>query len=84
MAKTINFSTDIPASHKLRITLPLDIPAGPADIVLVVSSAARPETLTLGEFADSEFFGAWRDRADITDSVDFARDVRVEGWKRSA
>jgi hypothetical protein len=39
---------------------------------------------TVGDFARSTFFGMWRDRTDITDSVQFARDLRSEGWKRSA
>lgn len=36
--RTISLSADIPANRELRITLPADIPAGPAGIVLVVSS----------------------------------------------
>jgi hypothetical protein len=54
------------------VNLRADIPANPA------SNAS-----TLGELANSEFFGMWRDRADIEDSFEFARDLRSHGWKRS-
>ena len=84
VVKTVNITTDIPSSRELRITLPPDVPMGPADIVVVVSSPDVANGRTLGDFADSEFFGMWRDRSDITDSVRFARGLRSEGWKRSA
>lgn len=73
MVKTFNITTDIPASRELRITLPPDVPMGPAEIVVVVSSPDVTSGRTLGDFANSEFFGMWRDRSDITDSVQFAR-----------
>jgi hypothetical protein len=50
----------------------------------VVSSQADSSGSTLGAFADSEFFGMWRARPDITDSIEFARELRSEGWKRTA
>ncbi len=84
MVKTVNLSADIPANRELHITLPADVPTGPAEIVLVVSTTAQTNGSTLGELADSEFFGMWRDRPDITDSIGFARNLRSEGWKRSA
>jgi len=83
MVKTVNLSTQIPPSRELHVTLPGDVPTGPAEIVLVVSTAARPNGSTLGELAGSEFFGMWRDRPDITDSIEYARTLRSEGWKRS-
>jgi hypothetical protein len=81
---TLNLNTDIPASRELRIVLPENIPTGVAEIMLVVSSTAASTASKLNEFADSVFFGMWRDRADIDDSLEFARDLRVQGWKRSA
>ena len=84
MVRTINLTTDIPTTREIRITLPADFPAGPAEIVVVVSTSADSDVATLGEFADSEFFGMWRDRQDITNNLEFARDLRSLGWKRSA
>ncbi len=84
MVKTVSLNTEIPANRELRITLPADVPVGPAEIVMVVSPSERPAIRTLADFAGSEFFGMWRDRSDIIDSALFARDLRSEGWKRSA
>jgi hypothetical protein len=72
MVRTLNLNTDIPTDRKLRITLPADVLPGPAEIVLVVSSSADSAPSTLGKLLDSEFVGMWRDRADITDSFEFA------------
>jgi hypothetical protein len=84
MVRTMNLNADIKPDRELRITLPADVPVGPAKIVLVVSSPGRSSGRTLGNFENSEFFGMWRDRSDITDSVQVARELRSEGWKRSA
>lgn len=81
MVRRLSLNTDIPASRELHITLPADVPPGPAEIVLVVSSLAASAPSALGKLLDSEFFGMWRDRADITDSFAFARDLRSQGWK---
>jgi len=84
MVKTVNLNADIPPNRELRITLPADVPTGPAEIVVVVSSPTPSSGSTLGDLADSEFFGIWRDRRDIEDSLQFARTLRSDGWKRSA
>ncbi len=84
MVKTVSFKTDVPANHEVRVTLPDDVPVGPAEFVLIVVSKGTAATHTLGELGDSEFFGMWKDRTDIEDSADFARHLREEGWKRSA
>jgi hypothetical protein len=82
MAKTININTKIPESRELHIVLPADVPVGPAEIVVTISTPANGTTL--GELLNSEFYGMWRDRSDITDSFEFARKLRSESWKRSA
>ena len=83
MVRTINLATDIPSSRELRILLPPDVPTGPAELVVVVASRERP-TRTLGDLVRSEFFGMWRDRADIGDSAEYARQLRAEAWRRAA
>ena len=80
--KTLNINADIPANRELRITLPDDVPTGPAEIVVIVLPGTRHGDSTLGALSESEFFGIWRDRQDITDSVQFSQDLRSEGWKR--
>ena len=82
MLRTINLATDIPSSRELRILLPPDVPTGPAELVVVVTSREHSPR-TLGDLAHSEFFGMWRDRADIGDSAEYARQLRAEAWKRA-
>jgi hypothetical protein len=82
MFKTMNLHAEISANHELHITLPNDVPTGPADVVLVISTSDQEKTRTLKDLADSEFIGMWKDRPDIGD--DFAQRLRSEGWKRSA
>ena len=84
MVKTVTFNTDIPASRELRITLPADVPTGSAAIVIMVSPSRTSTSATFDDLLNSEFLGMWRDRADIEDSVEFARKLRSEGWNKSA
>lgn len=81
MVKTLNLNAQIPPNRELRINLPSDVPPGPAEIVLVLSSSACSSDSTLGALANSQFFGLWKDREDITDS--FAQTLRSDGWNRS-
>jgi hypothetical protein len=82
MIKTINLNAEIPLSRELHITLPPDIPVGPAEIALTVLSLSQPPVRTLADLARSEFFGMWRDRDDLKDSFAFGRMLRSEGWSR--
>jgi hypothetical protein len=84
MIKTVTFNTDIPASRELRITLPADVPTGSAAIVITVSPRESSASATFNDLLNSEFLGMWRDRADIEDSLGFARKLRSEGWKEPA
>lgn len=84
MVKTVTLNTDIPPSRELRVTLPADVPTGSAAIQITVRSPASSASATFGDLLNSEFFGMWRDRADIHDSVDFAGKLRSEGWSRPA
>ena len=83
MVRTINLKVDVPSDRKVLITLPDDVPTGPADIVVVVAPHKTSAGHTLGDLARSEFFGMWRDRTDIDDDGEFARRLRKEAWKRS-
>ena len=84
MVKTVTLTTDIPASRELRITLPADVPAGSAYILIMVSPSGSMTSTTFGDLLSSEFFGMWRDRADIEDSLKFARKLRSEAWNEPA
>ncbi|MEK7784335.1 MAG: hypothetical protein AAB658_02770 [Chloroflexota bacterium] len=84
MVKTVSLTADVPPNREVRITLPVDVPIGPAEIVVVVASRANKVANTLGDLLHSEFFGMWKDRADIEDSAEFARRLRAEAWSRPA
>jgi hypothetical protein len=84
MVKTLNLNAEIPPNRELHISLPMDVPTGPAEVVIVISSPTNMKSSTLGDLLRSEFFGMWRDRTDIADSFPFARALRSEAWKRSA
>jgi hypothetical protein len=83
MFKTVTLHAEIPANRELRIKLRADVPTGSAAIVVTVSSPDTSTGSTFGDLLNSEFFGMWRDRADIEDSLKFAQKLRSEGWKRS-
>jgi hypothetical protein len=80
MRKSITLTTEIPPSRELQIVLPDDVPTGTASIVITFAPSATPTTKTFGDLLNSEFFGIWRDRADIPGSVEFARKLRSESW----
>ena len=84
MSKTLNIKADIGPDREIRVTLPDDIPVGPAEITMIVNSVEEDNLPTLGEFLESEFFGMWKDRLDITDSAEFAAELRKKAWKRKA
>jgi hypothetical protein len=83
MVKTIRVTTEITPERELHITLPADTPLGPAEIVVVVAPQAARTAATFGDLLHSEFFGMWRDRDDLGDSVEFAGRLRAEGWSRT-
>jgi hypothetical protein len=84
MFKTLNITADIPGSREVKIVLPPDVPVGPAELVVTINSKGDSVAHTLGELAESEFIGMWRDRGDITNSEEFARKLREDAWRRSA
>jgi len=81
MVKTINLNTEILPDRELRITLPADVPPGPAEILLVISTPVHTRAATLVDLANSDFIGIWRDRPDIDNTIQFPRTLRSEGWK---
>lgn len=84
MIRTISVKAQVSARHEMCIPVPKDVPVGPVDVTLTLATEGEQSVHTLGELADSELFGAWKDRTDIKDSVEFARRLREEAWKRSA
>lgn len=84
MVRTLNITTTVSPNHEMLITLPADVPTGPAEIVVVVASRLEAKTRTFGDLLRSEFFGMWKDRNDVGDSVEFALNLRARAWARAA
>ena len=82
MVRSFNLSTEVSSDREIRFTLPDDIPEGPAEIVVLVSTKESTPARTLAELAKSEFIGMWKDREDIDDSEKFARCLRETAWDR--
>jgi hypothetical protein len=82
--KTVACKVVIPTDRQLRITIPEDIPPGPAEIVLVIAPAApSARGLTASDLLRSPLCELWKDRLDIGDSVEYARMLRAKAEQRS-
>ncbi len=82
MPTTIQLTAETNARRELVIRVPQEVSANTTRIVLEVSPPAQPQHPTLSDLLSSEFFGMWRDRDDITDSADYARELRKRAWSR--
>lgn len=82
MHRTLNFHADVPPDRTVTITLPGDVPVGPADLIVSISTNGTHTVRTFGDLLKSDLFGAWAHRDDIGDSVEFARRIREEAWRR--
>jgi hypothetical protein len=81
--KTIICKVVIPTDRRLQITVPEDVPPGPAEVVLVIVPKTVPERGgTAGDLLRSPLFGIWKDRTDIGDSVEYARKLRAKAEQR--
>ncbi len=83
MVKTFTLTTEVLPDREVRVTLPADVPLGPADIVVVVAPHTTPAVRTLGDLLASDYVGMWQERTDIHDSAEFARQLREAAWRRS-
>src|SRR3972149_11797909 len=81
--RTVSIKTTIPEDHRLVVDAPPDMPAGPAEVVVTALAPGEPgQAWTLGDLLESGLVGLWRDRTDITDSVEFARGLREAAERR--
>jgi hypothetical protein len=82
--KTITCKVLIPTDRQLKITVPEDVPPGPAEVVVViVPEAVAEKGGTAGDLLRSSLFGLWKDRTDIGDSVEYARKLRAKAEQRA-
>jgi hypothetical protein len=82
--RTITSKVVIPTDRQLHISVPEDVPPGPAEIVLVIVPETTPRKgLTAGDLLRSPLFGIWKERTDLGDSVEYARKLRAKAEQRS-
>jgi hypothetical protein len=82
--KTIACKVVIPSDRQLHLTVPEDVPPGPAEVVLVIAPDIQPKKgLTAGDLLRSPLRGIWKDRTDIGDSLEYAHKLRTEAERRS-
>jgi hypothetical protein len=73
MMKTISAQAEISADGKLRLEVPCDLPAGLADVVVVVQPATPPPT-TSGQ--QKSLYGMWKDKLPDADVEAEIRELR--------
>jgi len=81
--KTVTYKVVIPADRRLSISVPEDVPTGPAEVVVIIAPGAPPERgMTAGDLLRSPLFGIWKERTDIGDSIEYARELRAKAEQR--
>ncbi len=80
--KSATIKTIVPPDHRLVVEVPEEVPAGPAEVIVRsvdVPSVARG---TAADLLASGLFGIWKNRTDITDSLEFAKELRRRAEQR--
>jgi len=82
--KVVMYKVVIPADRQLHISIPENIPPGPAEIALIVAPEAPAERgMTAGDLLRSPLCGVWKGRSDIGDGVEYVRLLRAKAEQRS-
>ena len=74
--KSATIKTTVPADHRLVVQVPEDVPAGPAEVVVRSVEAPSAARGTGADLLASGLFGIWKDRSEITGSLESARELR--------
>ena len=82
MHRSLNIHADVAPDHTVSIQLPTDVPVGPIELVVQIPVNGDAKIRTFGDLLRSPAFGIWANRTDIGDTLDFARRLRDESWRR--
>jgi hypothetical protein len=80
--KSATIEAVIPPDRRLVVEVPDEIPAGPAEVTV---RSVESASITRGTGADllaSGLYGIWGDRTEVTDGVEFARQLRQQAERR--
>jgi len=80
--KSATIKIIVPADHRLVVQVPEEVPAGPAEVVVRSVDAPSVARGTGADLLASGLFGIWKNRTDITDSLEFARELRRRAEQR--
>jgi hypothetical protein len=84
LMKAVVCKVVIQADRRLHISIPEDVPPGPAEIALIIAPEAPAERgMTAGDLLRSPLCGIWKDRSDIDDSIEYACLLRAQAERRS-
>jgi hypothetical protein len=73
----------IGSDRQVHISVPEDVPPGPADVVVVIVPETVPaKGMTAGDLLRSPLFGIWKERSDLGDSIEYARELRAKAEQR--
>lgn len=64
MTRMISMQVDVPPDRRLFISVPQDVPVGPAQVIIIRLDQAPPAG-TAAEMVSSPLFGLWAGRDDI-------------------
>lgn len=81
MSKTLTLQGEIRPDYTLTVTLPDDMPIGPAQILVTAEMEEPTAIRTLGELANSEFFAMFADRDDLPTTNEDFREWRRKLWE---
>ncbi|NWG18341.1 MAG: hypothetical protein HXY41_17085 [Chloroflexi bacterium] len=68
---------------QLKVEVPPDLPPGPVEVE-IRAKTADVQGVTVGALLESGLVGLWKDREDITDTVEFARELRKRASRRKS
>jgi len=80
--KSATIRTIVPTDHRLVVQVPEEVPAGPAEVIVRSVEAVSVAQGTAADLLASGLFGIWKNRTDITDSIEFARELRRRAEQR--
>ena len=80
--KSATIKTIVPPDHRLVVEVPEEVPAGPAEVIVRSVDAPSVARGTAADLLASGLFGIWKNRTDITDSLEFARELRRRAEQR--
>ena len=86
--QAISIRTHIPASRKIKLSLPSSVPTGETGLIVVIDDSVRDSAVkrmqTARKLINSRLFGLWKNRKDIRDPIAYARSLRIRAEARHA